>query len=293
VADNNIYTNLMAQHNLSSAAEVAERHADRAHQLGVDDGEMATWRDAAKTMFIPYDNVLGVHPQAEGFTSHEVWDFAATSADQYPLLLHFPYFDLYRKQVVKQADLVLAMHLRGDAFTEEEKRRNFAYYENLTVRDSSLSASTQAVIAAEMGHLSLAYEYLAETALIDLVDFEHNTRDGLHLAALAGTWIALVAGFAGLRERDGTVGFSPRLPSGMTRLAITLLIRQRRLRIEITPDTTTYRITDGEPLPMLHDGIHGSVSTEIPLVRPTGKAPSSEPPTQPVGREPMRRQAVT
>jgi len=292
VADNNVYTNLMAQHNLSSAAEVAERHPDLAHQLGVYDGEMATWRDAAKTMFIPYDQVLGVHPQAEGFTSHEVWNFAGTSADQYPLLLHFPYFDLYRKQVVKQADLVLAMHLRGDAFTDEEKSRNFTYYENLTVRDSSLSASTQAVIAAEVGHLGLARDYLAETALMDLDDFEHNTRDGLHLAALAGTWIALVSGFAGLRERAGTVGFAPRLPPGMTRLAISLLLRQRRLRIEITPDTTTYRLIDGEPLPVLHDGLPGSVSTDIPLVRPTGKAPPSEPPTQPFGREPRRHPGV-
>ena len=143
---------------------------------------MAAWRDAATAMFVPYDDSLAVHPQAEGFTSHEVWDFAATSAEQYPLLLHFPYFDLYRKQVVKQADLVLAMHLRGDAFTDEEKARNFAYYEALTVRDSSLSACTQAVIAAEVGHLGLAYDYLAEAALMDLDDLEHNTRDGLHVA---------------------------------------------------------------------------------------------------------------
>ena len=292
VADNNLYTNLMAQHNLASAAEVAERHLDHARRLGVDDGEMASWRDAAKAMYIPYDDVLGVHPQAEGFTSHEVWDFAATSADQYPLLLHFPYFDLYRKQVVKQADLVLAMHVRGDAFTAEEKARNFAYYEALTVRDSSLSACTQAVIAAEVGHLGLACEYLAEAALMDLDDLEHNTRDGLHVAALAGTWIALVAGLAGLRERGGTLGFAPRLPAGITRLAITFSMRQRRLRIEITPDTTTYRLMDGKPLPIVHDGLLGSVSRDVPLVRPTGKTPPSEQPTQPFGREPLRRQAV-
>jgi alpha,alpha-trehalose phosphorylase len=292
VADNNLYTNLMAQHNLASAADVAERYPDRARRLGIDDEEMAAWRDAATTMCIPYDDALGVHPQAEAFTSHEVWDFGATSADQYPLLLHFPYFDLYRKQVVKQADLVLAMHLRGDAFTNDEKARNFAYYEALTVRDSSLSACTQAVIAAEVGHLVLAHDYLAEAALMDLDDLEHNTRDGLHVAALAGTWIALAAGFAGLRERQGTSGFAPRLPVNITRLAITLSIRRRRLRIEITPDTTTYRLIDGDPLPILHDGQLGSVSTEIPLVRPTGKVPPSEPPTQPFGREPLRRQTV-
>ena len=149
------------------------------------------------------------------------------------------------------------------------------------MRDSSLSACTQAVIAAEVGHLGLAHDYLAEAALMDLDDLEHNTRDGLHVAALAGTWIALVAGFAGLRERGGTLGFAPRLPAGMTRLVITLSMRQRRLRIEITPDTTTYRLIDGEPLPILHDGQLGSVSTEIPLLRPTGKAPHLRSPPSP------------
>ena len=127
----------------------------------------------------------------------------APRPDEYPLLLHFPYFDLYRKQVVKQADLVLAMHLRGDAFTAEQKAANFAYYEPLTVRDSSLSACTQAVIAAEVGHLDLAYDYACEAALMDLHDLEHNTRDGLHIASLAGAWIALVAGFGGMRDHDG------------------------------------------------------------------------------------------
>ena len=156
-------------------------------------------------MMIPYDHEREVHPQAESFTEHGVWDFAATPADQYPLFLHFPYFELYRKQVVKQADLVLALHLRGDAFSDEEKARDFDYYEALTVRDSSLSAATQAVIAAEVGYLELAYDYLSEAALIDLDDLQHNTRDGLHIASLAGTWIGAVAGLGGMRDHDGAL----------------------------------------------------------------------------------------
>jgi alpha,alpha-trehalose phosphorylase len=115
-------------------------------------------------MVVPYDEKLGVHPQAESFTEHAFWDFDSTTPDHYPLLLHFPYFDLYRKQVVKQADLVLAMHLCPQAFTAEQKVRNFAYYERITVRDSSLSAATQAVLAAETGHLDLAYDYFCETS---------------------------------------------------------------------------------------------------------------------------------
>ncbi len=238
-------------------------------------------------MVVPYDEELGVHSQAEGFTSHEIWDFEATTDQHYPLLLHFPYFNLYRKQVVKQADLVLAMHLRGDAFTAAEKDRNFAYYEALTVRDSSLSACTQAVLAAETGHLGLAYDYLTEAALMDLDNREQNTRDGLHVASLAGTWIALVPGFAGLRERDGSVGFSPRLPDGITRLAFTICVRNSRLHVEITPATTTYRVLDGQPLSVQHDGQALVVITGSPITRPTLNTPSGAAPSQPPGRAPQ------
>ena len=293
IADNNVYTNLMAQHNLRAAADTAERHPDQARQLGIDEEETAGWRDAAEVMFIPWDGVLGVHPQAEGFTGHQVWDFAATTPEQYPLLLHFPYFDLYRKQVVKQADLVLAMHLRGDAFTAEQKAANFAYYERLTVRDSSLSACTQAVMAAEVGHLDLADDYLAEAALMDLDDLERNTRDGLHVASLAGTWIALVAGLAGMRERDGSLNFAPRLPEALTRLAFGVVFRGRQLRVVTTPGTTSYRLAEGDPLQIFHFGAATTVSGTDPVVCPTPRSrirPVPTPaPTQPARREPLRR----
>ncbi|GAB3911200.1 hypothetical protein GCM10027612_88180 [Microbispora bryophytorum subsp. camponoti] len=212
VADNNVYTNVMARRNLRAAAAAAVRHLDQAERLGVTLEETAMWRDCAAAISLPYDERLGVHEQNEGFTRHAVWDFAGTAPEQYPLLLHFPYFDLYRKQVVKQADLVLAMHLCGEAFTPEQKARNFAYYEALTVRDSSLSSCTQAVLAAEVGQLDLAYAYLGEAALMDLRDLEHNTRDGVHMASLAGAWIALVAGFGGMRAEGGRIGFAPACP---------------------------------------------------------------------------------
>jgi alpha,alpha-trehalose phosphorylase len=212
LADNNVYTNLLAKRNLTAAADAVSRHPRHAARFGADFEEAATWRDAARDMVIPWDEELGVHPQSEGFTNHQLWDFERTSPDQYPLLLHFPYFDLYRKQVLKQADLVLALHVFGDDFTDQEKARDFAYYEGLTARDSSLSACTQAVVAAEVGHLDLAYDYFAEAALIDLHDLEHNTRDGLHIASLAGACIAAVAGFGGLRDHGDRLGFAPQLP---------------------------------------------------------------------------------
>ena len=289
IADNNVYTNLMAQRNLRAAADAVERNRERAAALGVDEEETASWRDAAQAMLIPYDSSLGVHPQAEGFTAHQVWDFDSTAPEEYPLLLHFPYFDLYRKQVVKQPDLVLALHLRGDAFSEEEKARNFAYYERLTVRDSSLSACTQAVIAAEVGHLDLAYDYFAEAALMDLDDLEHNTRDGIHIASLAGTWIAAVAGFGGLRDHDGELSFAPRLPDALARLSFRLQFRGRRLMVEVEHQKATYSLLAGEPLELTHHGERVTVTAKRPLARPIPRPPARDAPHQPPGRAPARR----
>ena len=288
IADNNVYTNLMAQRNLLGAAAAAERHPDVARELGVDDEETASWRDAAGAMMIPYDKHMGVHPQAEGFTEHATWDFNNTPADHYPLLLHYPYFDLYRKQVVKQADLVLAMQLRPDAFTADQKRRNFDYYETLTVRDSSLSACTQAAMAAEVGHLDLALDYAAEAALMDLRDLEHNTRDGLHMAALAGTWIALVMGFGGLRDHR-QLCFAPRLPDVLSRLSFGLLYRGQRLRVTVTPDVATYTATGDEELRLVHHGTPFDLKpgTDVTLDIPAGTVTPR--PQQPKGRAPQRR----
>jgi alpha,alpha-trehalose phosphorylase len=205
-------------------------------------------------------------------------------------LLHFPYFDLYRKQVVKQADLLLAMHLRGDAFSDEEKARNFDYYEALTVRDSSLSACTQAVIAAEVGQLELAYDYFGEAALIDLDDLEHNTRDGLHIASLAGAWIAAVAGFGGMRDHAGSLSFKPRLPPDLARLAFRLSFRGRRLRVEVDQEQVIYSLGAGQPLELTHHTEQITVTPSSPVTRPIPPLVPREAPRQPRGRAPARRQ---
>jgi alpha,alpha-trehalose phosphorylase len=290
LADNNVYTNLMAQRNLRAAADAVGRHLEQAVALGVDAEEAASWRDAAAEMVVPYDDELGVHPQAEGFTKHGVWDFAGTAPDQYPLLLHFPYFDLYRKQVVKQADLVLAMHLCSEAFTAEQKARNFAYYERITVRDSSLSAATQAVLAAETGHLDLAYDYLCETALMDIADLAHNTDHGLHIASLAGAWSALVAGFGGLRHlSDGGLAFAPRLPETLTRIAFRLRWRGRRLEVEITPGQAKYQLLEGAGLELRHHGQAITLTMGTPVVKTIPPVPPTDHLVQPVGREPLAR----
>jgi alpha,alpha-trehalose phosphorylase len=290
IADNNVYTNLVAQANLVAAADAVARHPRHAAAFGADFEEAAAWRDAAQDMVIPWDDELGVHPQSEGFTSHQVWDFDRTEPDQYPLLLNFPYFELYRKQVIKQADLVLALHWRGDAFTAEQKARNFSYYEALTVRDSSLSACTQGVIAAEVGHLELAYDYFGEAALMDLRDLAHNTADGMHIASLAGAWLAVVAGFGGMRDHAGALTFAPRLPSRLQRLAFGLIFRGTRLRVEVTKADATYTVLDGAPLQIAHHGQAITVSVHEPTTQPVPPLTVDGPaPTQPRGRAPQRR----
>jgi alpha,alpha-trehalose phosphorylase len=289
VADNNVYTNLMARRNLRAAADAAERQPERAAELGVDRAELAAWREAADAMRVPYDDELGVHPQADGFTEHEVWDFERTTPDQYPLLLHFPYFDLYRKQVVKQADLVLALYRCGDAFTAQEKARDFDYYERLTVRDSSLSACVQAVVAAEVGHLQLAYDYFAETALIDLDDLQRNTRDGLHVASLAGAWIVAVGGFGGMRDHGGSLAFAPRLPPALTRLTYRLCYRGRRLRVDVQQERAAYTLTHGPALEITHHQEPATLTAGRPVTLPIPPTPARPAPRQPPGRAPARR----
>ena len=293
IKNDNVYTNLMAQRNLRAAADVAMRYRNEAYHLGVTDEEAAAWRDAAADMHIPYDEEIDVHQQVEGFTRLQEWDFAHTPQDKYPLLLHYPYFDLYRKQVVKQADLVLAMHWRGDAFTAEEKLRNFLYYERRTVRDSSLSACTQAVLAAEVGYLELGHSYLREAALMDLHDLNENTRDGVHMASLAGSWIALIAGFGGLRDHDGVPSFAPRLPSRIGRLAFSLQWCGMRLRVDVRPHETTYALHHAAPDAVMEVRHHGEpvrITCAEPVTVPIPLAPENLPPAeQAPGRAPLLR----
>ena len=290
IADNNVYTNLMAKQNLVAAAAICGTHPGLAKEHGVTDEERASWRDAAAAMRIPYDDRIGVHPQSEDFTAHALWNFEETKPDQYPLLLHFPYFDLYRKQVVKQADLVLAMYMHPDAFTAEQKRHNFEYYEGLTVRDSSLSASTQAILAAEVGHLELAHDYLGEAALMDLNDLEHNTRDGLHMASLAGSWLALVAGFGGMRACGGELRFAPRLPESITKLSFRMLYRGRCIEVTAGPREASYVLIDGESIAISHYDTSVTMGHD-PQSFPIPPVPALPRPKQPPGREPIPRQA--
>ncbi len=290
IADNNVYTNAMAQLNLNAAAQYSERYTEEAEALGVDDEEAAGWRDAANAMIIPFDETLGVHPQSEGFTHHARWDFDSTPKNAYPLFLNYPYFDIYRKQVVKQADLVLALFLRGDLFTPEQKRADFSYYEPITIRDSSLSACVQSVVAAEVGFLDLAYDYLGEAALIDLHDVSSNSSSGLHMASLAGAWIAIVAGLGGMRDNRGELHFAPRLPGALQRLAFRVRFRGRVVVVEVRDGHASYELLEGDSIEIYHHGEKFRLEPGGPKRLDAPPLPAGlTAPLPPAGREPTRR----
>lgn len=292
VVRDNIFTNLMAAHNLRVAADACTRHPDASYALGVTTEETAAWRDAAAAAHIPYDEELGVHPQCAGFTTLAEWNFTANTS--YPLLLHEPYVRLYPSQVIKQADLVLAMQWQSHAFTPEEKARNVDYYERRTTRDSSLSACTQAVMCAEVGHLELAHDYAYEAALIDLRDLHRNTRDGLHMASLAGAWTALVGGFGGLRDDEGMLYLDPHLPDGISCLRFRLRWKDFRVTVEANHHDVTYILRDGPDgtLAIRHAGEEIVLTTQEPTtVAVVPRQPLLPPPPQPPGREPLRRRS--
>ena len=260
VVDNNTFTNLMARKNLQIAADTVEalrrEHPDQFDRLSNATGLMATeidrWRRAAAAIYVPYDREAQVHLQDEGFLEQASWDFAGVPPEQYPLLLHFHPLYIYRHQVIKQADVMLAAFLLGNEFTDEEKQRIFDYYDPLTTGDSSLSECIQSIVACEVGEVAVAHRYLTDTATTDLSDLHHNVRDGMHVASCGGTWMAVVYGFAGLRDYAGELTFKPALPPHWQKLRFRLRVRGMLLEVTFTQREACYRMLEGGPLTIHH-----------------------------------------
>ena len=260
VVDNNLYTNLIARNNMNYAAVTLEKLKQQrpelyealAGKIDLKPDEIGNWRRAAALTFIPYDDELKVHPQDDTFLNKKMWDFENTSPDNYPLLLHYHPLVIYRQQVIKQADVGLAMVLMGDHFSLEQKRRNFDYYDPLTTGDSSLSVCIQSILALEVGYLDKALDYARYAVLMDLGNVEGNVKDGCHIASLGGSWMLFVSGVAGMREYGGKLSFNPRLLKGLTRLRFSLTVRRRLLEVEIKADTATYCLSEGAKFTFCH-----------------------------------------
>src|SRR5215217_2289391 len=262
VVDNNAYTNLMARENLGSAVRVLEWLAGQdpwalaqlMRSTSLTAAEVEGWRRAAELMHVPRHEELGIVLQDEHFLDRERWDLQATPADKRPLLLHYHPLEIYRHQVIKQTDVVLASYLVGHHFTEDETRRTFDYYDPLTTGDSTLSACVQSVTASAIGYADAALRYFEHACDIDLLDTHGNTADGIHIAACGGTWLALVAGFGGLRDFDGDLRFEPRLPREWQRLRFQVEARGQRVEVDMTHEATTYRLLEGSGILIEHFG---------------------------------------
>jgi alpha,alpha-trehalose phosphorylase len=281
VVNNNAYTNLMARENLRYATGVIESlratepdaYNALVHKTALEPSEVKAWIRAAENMYVPYDEKLKIIPQDDEFLDKERWDFRNTPADHYPLLLFYHPLNIYRKQVIKQTDVILAMFLLGDVFPPETKKRNFDFYDPLTTGDSSLSSCVEAIIAAQIGDMEKAFRYGMAALLMDLADVGGNVKDGCHIASMGGTWMMLTYGFGGMRDNDGTLSFWPRrAPEENAILRFPVTYRGQRLEVEIGLDKVEYALREGECLVIRHETEEVQLSRENPVaVRPVSR----------------------
>lgn len=276
VVNDNLFTNVMARYNLRRAAAWVDHLRDTAPEayqrmvtrLGLSRDEVDEWVRAGRGMAIPFDDELGIHPQDSHFLEREVWDLQSPATAKRPLLLHYHPLVIYRFQVLKQADVVLAMFLQGQHFTMEEKRRNFEYYDPITTGDSTLSAVVQSIIAAEVGYADLALRYFTQGLYVDLANLHGNSSDGVHVASTGGIWSALVFGFGGMRDHGGRISFDPRLPAPWDRLAFRVTLHGTRLRIELARDAITFTVEEGDTASFEVRGESVLVSSAEPVTVP-------------------------
>ena len=274
VVNNNAYTNLMARENLRYAAQTVEAlratdpdaYSTLVHKTALEPSEVEAWIRAADSMYVPYDEKLKIIPQDDSFLDREPWDFKNTPHDHYPLLLFYHPLNIYRKQVIKQADVVLAMFLLGDAFSAEEKKRNFEFYDPLTTGDSSLSSCVEAIIATQVGDIEKAIRYGVAALLMDLADVGGNVKDGCHIASMGGTWMMLTYGLGGMRDDDGMLSFWPRrAPEDNAILRFPVTYRGQMLEVEIGVEKVEYALREGDHLVIRHETEELSLTRDHPV----------------------------
>lgn len=282
VVNDNLYTNVLARFNLRRAARAVwelqrddpAAYDDLVRRTGLTSDEPDEWAECADGMSIPFDAFLGIHPQDAHFLEREMWDLENTPLDMRPLLLHYHPLVIYRFQVLKQADVVLALYLQGEDFTPEQKRADFEYYDPITTGDSTLSAVVQSIVAAEVGYHALALRYFHAALFVDLADRHNNTADGVHVASTGGVWSALVGGFGGFRDRGSGAGdqqfqLDPRLPEEWSSLVFRVTLHGTRVRVTVRPEELELYVEQGtEPVTFAVRGSLVKVGVGEPVVVP-------------------------
>lgn len=256
LVDNNAYTNYMAKMNLEYAYDIAnkmkkevpQKYQKVASKLNLKDEEIVAWKKAADNMYLPYSKELDIIPQDDSFLYKERITVDEIPQDQFPLLLHWHYLNIYRYQICKQPDVLLLMFLQREKFTKDELKKNYDYYEPITTHDSSLSPAIFSILANEIGYTDKAYKYFMMTARMDLDDYNDNVKDGIHAASMAGTWSAVVNGFGGMRVYTNELHFEPRLPKEWNLLSFNVRYKGRKINVKLTKESVVFALLEGEPI---------------------------------------------
>ncbi len=255
LVNNNVYTNCVAEENFRNAGKamsllLKKRPVDYerlCREIGFKEDEAEDWLRAAEGMYYPPAR-NGIYPQDDGFLDRKPWPLETIPADKHPLLIYYHGLTIYRHMVCKQADLILAMTQYGERWTLEEKEKNFDFYDSVTTHDSSLSMAVFSILAKEIGRTDTAYDYFMSSARLDLDDMHHNTKDGLHMANMAGTWTGLVRGFGGMRTGHGELSFSPVCPPQWEGYSFRVRYRGRVINVTVNAEGAQYRLISGEPV---------------------------------------------
>ena len=260
LVNNNYYTNAMAKIHLGFVCDLLVllqnedpiKYVNLIDELAINQDEIALWRKIEEKLYLPHQDALNLTPQDDSFFDKKPWDFSNTPKDKYPLLLHFHPLSIYRHQVLKQADVILANFLQDDLVDIELKRNNLNFYEAITTHDSTLSACTHSLAYSETGDFLIAFKYFEDTLLTDLNNLHNNSEQGVHTAAMAGSWMCITHGFSGLRLREDYVSFTPKLPKQWKGICFKLILRGCQIEIQLSRDKVNYQLISGSELTLKH-----------------------------------------
>ena len=253
--NNNWYTNMLAKWCLNYANEIADKvDADKTAELGLTSEERAKWHEIADNMYLPEDKELGIFVQHDTFLDKDLTPVKDLPQDQLPLNQHWSWDHILRSPYIKQADVLQGIYYFVERFTQEQKERNFDFYEPLTVHESSLSPSIHAILAADLHKEDKAFEMYSRTARLDLDNYNNDTNDGLHITSMTGSWLAIVQGFAGMRVIDDELQFAPFLPKEWTGYKFRINFRGRLLSISVSQEGTQIDLLKGDDLTIKLNG---------------------------------------
>lgn len=257
IVNNNYYTNAMARYHLEWAVKIYRMLKDNTDfksmlsRIGFRKEEILEFEKASSIMYLPYDEALGINPQDDSFLQKRKWDLKSIPAEKFPLLLHYHPLHLYRHQICKQADTVLAHFMLEDYQSVDTMINSFNYYEKITTHDSSLSQCVFGIMAARLGFMDKACSYFQELVSLDLKDKQKNTKDGVHIANMAGTYMAVVYGFGGLRLKESGICISPVLPLGWSGYRFKICYRGNRFTVTVKNKSCILEMEQGAALKIM------------------------------------------